>query len=379
MLSQEKIPQETEIPYYMRDLKEEDAEELTKIFKAVYNGQYPLKEYEDPEWVKKRVDDPNFYWKVCAQKDDDKAVGCGVMILNPQDGRLYGGRSVLEPAIQGQGIMNKIGLDSIKITINELRDRIRIFMGQSRTEPENIAMQRSLEKLGFKPLALMIDFDTGLGERESEIVQALFFSKVYNRRKDVKIIPSIEPFYNVSRRQFPRIGKDYEVVNPNSVMGKHCNLTYGTKLNKYRDNFEIENTVAHIRAEINSFSNSMEILEYTHGHPDLLKVFLKEIIKLCEIRNLKFVEAYVSAYEPKDQQVFLDAGFKIAGYFPSYEVVDGIGEDRIIMVKSPDTIITKGFEFTKRCWKVAEQVLEHMNITGEVKISQRGNYQFYPK
>ncbi len=379
VLSQETIIHEPAFPYHMRDLKESDAEEIAEIFKIVYNGQYPLKQYEDPDWIRERVNDPSFLWKVCAEVDTERPVGCGVMILDHEHGRLYGGRTVLLPELQGKGIMNKIGMEPIKQVLTENKDALRIFYGESRTEPENIAMQRTLEALGFKPLGLLIDFDTGEGERESEIIQAYLFPNAYNRRKDVKIIPQIEPFYNVARRQFPRIGKEYEIIEAKKVEKAHCNLTYLIKPQYHWEQFEIHNKVARISTEVNTYTNSLEILDYTRGHPEILKVFLEDIITFCNEREIFFIEAHASAYDPEEQQVFLDAGFKIAGYFPSYKVVDGIGEDGIIMIRYPDQIITKGFEFTKRCWKVAEIVLNYLNIEGEIKISERGNFQFYLK
>ena len=378
VISQEIVEIKSQFEYHMRDLQESDAEELAKIFKIVYNGQYPLKEYENPDWIKKQVDNPNVIWKVCAD-ESGRPVGCGVMLLDPIHGRLYGGRTVLLPELQGKGIMNKIGMEPIKQVMNDYRDKIRIFYGQSRTEPNNIAMQRTLEKLDFRPLALMVDMDTGLGDRESEVVQALLFQSAYHRKKDVKIIPDVEPFYNVSRKQFPRIGKDYEVVEPASIDKKECNLSFYYKEGKFRDVFEIENTIAAVSAEINRYTNSLEITKYTKGHPELLALFLEEIIKFCDKKGILFIEAYASAYDPSEQQAFLDAGFKIAGYFPSYEVVDGVGEDRVVMLRSPASILTTGFEFTKKCWKVAKEVINHLNMKGEVKTTDRGNFQFYPQ
>lgn len=365
--------------YYMRDLMEQDAEDIAEIFKIVYDGNYPLKEYEDPDWIRAQVNNPNIIWKVC-NDSNGRPVGCGVMLLNIEHRRIYGGRTVLLPELQDKGVMKKVGMDSIVQVMKDTRDKIRLWLGQSRTEPDNIAMQRTLEKMDFRPVALMVDMDTGLGERESEIVQTLIFQETFaTRRKNVAIIPEVVPFYEASRKQYLKMGREYTMVANPTISPKRCNLTYSYKIGKYRNTFEVMNTVAGLSATENPYTASLEIDTYTMGHPELLSLFLDELLTFCEAKAINFIEASVSAYEPEEQQVFLDKGFKIAGYFPAYDELDGKAEDRIIMMRFPERLTTKGFEFTKKSWKVAKTMLDHLGLQGELKMSKRGNYQFFIK
>ncbi|NHI93767.1 MAG: N-acetyltransferase [Candidatus Lokiarchaeota archaeon] len=371
-------PNET-FKYHMRDLQEQDAEEMAHIFTIVYAGQYPLKEYEDPDWIRQQVNNPNIIWKVCADSNE-RPVGCGVMLLNAKHGRIYGGRTVLLPELQDKGVMNKIGMKCMMEVMMETKDRVRMWFGQSRTEPDNIAMQRALEKAGFRPIALMVDMDTGTGDRESELVQTLIWNETFtNRRTDVKLVPEVKSFYEISRKQYVKMGKEYDIIDVPKIERKDCDLTFTFTPGKYYHTFTITNTVASISTTINPFTESLTIDEFTQGHPDVLYFLLEELLMFCAKRNIKFIEACISAYEPEEQRLFLDHGFKIAGYFPAHDLVAGKGEDRIIMVKIPDQIMTTGFEFTKTSWKVAKIILNHLGLQGGIDISERGNVQFFVK
>ncbi|MHA1797674.1 MAG: GNAT family N-acetyltransferase [Candidatus Helarchaeota archaeon] len=379
VISNNGIEKNLDSEYSMRELKASDAVELARIYSAVYKGNYPVKEFEDPEWIKNQVDNHNIIWKVCANSRD-KPVGCGVMLLDSEQGRLFAVATLLSPELQGMGIMKRIGDECIQGVINELGDKLRIFYGEARTILNGIAMQRTMEKLGFRPCGLMPDMDTGLEKRESEILLVMLFRSAYlTRRKDVKILPEIAPFYEIARKSFPKIGRNFEIIDVNSSPKISYKMHWYYKPGKYADEFYIENNDANLRASINNHAESLEVIQYTPNYPEFLKVFLHDCLMICKTKKIKFVKAYASAYEPEEQRVFLDMGFKPAGYFPAYEMVNENGEDRILMIKNLDKIMTKGFEFTSRFWKTASKILQLMRIEGNVIKTKQGNFQFYPK
>ena len=54
---------------------EEDAEEITQIFKEVYENTYPYKKMESVSEILNMIRDPNYYWIIFKIKPDIK-VGC---------------------------------------------------------------------------------------------------------------------------------------------------------------------------------------------------------------------------------------------------------------------------------------------------------------
>jgi hypothetical protein len=174
------------------------------------------------------------------------------------------------------------------------------------------------------------------------------------------------------------MGKSHEIVGMVPVLAKRCNSEFTYREGRHVHDLYIKNNEASLKASYNHHSDSVELLEHGCGNAQTMTYLLQELIRFCELKGVKFVEAHVSAYKPEEQRAFLDAGFKPVGYFPAEVMVGGQREDRVIMARFPDKLCTKAFEFTKKCWRTASVIFDLLGIHGTAEKTDRGNVRFYP-
>ncbi|MHA1377993.1 MAG: GNAT family N-acetyltransferase [Candidatus Helarchaeota archaeon] len=360
-----------------RNLRKEDAEKVVELFNVIYNGNYPLQEYLDIDWIKSQVNNPNRYFKVF-EDSENNFLGCGVIDFDPDNGILYGGRTVIYPEYQGKGILGGVGMETTRQIMRELNGKVKIFYGTSRMVPGDTGMQRTLEKIGFKPVAFLPDLDIGVGVRESEIFQALIFSYAFKkRRRNPRLLPEFKNVINAVQKQYRQI-KDYifeaveEIVEPNNKLM----VGIFEDIHDYYIYITISCGPNRIKIEINPKSKSAEIQEYNCHDESKFLLILKKLVKKMNERNIKFLEAHVSAYLPKHQKIFLQAGFKATGYIPVFDTVEDEYEDRLLMVWTPGKLLTPCLEFTPKSWDFVKHFIQDIGLNGTTKEVARGHIQY---
>ncbi|MHA1298588.1 MAG: GNAT family N-acetyltransferase [Candidatus Helarchaeota archaeon] len=361
--------------YNIRDLKSEDAEEIVKLFNVIYNGDYPLPEYLDVNWIKAQVGNPNLIFKVF-ENENQNFLGCGVLDFDPLRGTLCGCRTVIYPEYQGNGIFSGAVMDTARQILKELGEKVKIFYGTSRMVPGQSSMQRILEKSGFKPVAFLLDMDTGVGDRESEMYQAMIFSHAFKkRRKNPVIIPEIEKIICAVKRNFRHI-KDYEIKRINKIPNNGSKVVLFETKHKYYTNLTLKCCDNYIKVEINLKSKSASVTKY---HCEEKKGFLSLLLNLTKElkrRGIKYLEAYVNAYEPHHQKAFYQASFKIVGYIPSLDTIGKIFEDRVVMIWIPGEIMTRSLEFTPISWRFVKNFLNDLGLKGTYNLTPKGHIKF---
>ncbi|MHA1301226.1 MAG: GNAT family N-acetyltransferase [Candidatus Helarchaeota archaeon] len=360
-----------------RNLREDDAEKIVKLFNIIYNGNYPLQEYLDVDWIKSQVGNPNRYFKVF-EDDEHNFLGCGVIDFDPDNGILYGGRTVIYPEFQGKGILGSCGMATTRQIMQELNGKVKIFYGTSRMVPGDTGMQRTLEKIGFRPIAFLPDLDTGVGERESEIFQALIFSHAFKkRRKNPVLLTEFKSIVTAVRKQYRQV-RDCTFTEVADIPEPKKKIIIGTfeDVHEYYVYLTLSCCKDKISIKINPKSESAEVLEYQCYNKPIFLVILKKLISKLKCRNIKYLEVYVSAYEPEVQKVFLQAGLKATGYIPVFGTVGDVYEDRVLMVWIPGKILTKNLEFTPRSWEFINHFIHELGIKGITQEVARGHIQF---
>ena len=131
---------------------------------------------------------------------------------------------------------------------------------------------------------------------------------------------------------------------------------------------------------INPKAESAEIQEYVCNSEAKLITILEKLIGILREKNIKYIEAYISAYKPNHQKVFYQAGFRPTGYFPMYDTaLDGMYEDAIVMVWLPEgteKMLTKKLEFTPLSWKFMQHFMDDLGLKGISFEVDRGHVCF---
>src|SRR5512140_2341448 len=95
----------------IREIREEDIEQVIQLFRVNYGDDYAIPEFYDPQWVKRGIYSDHIIWMVI--EDDDPAgsgkriVASGAAILdfgdyNDQIAEI--GRLVVDPRVGGKGL-----------------------------------------------------------------------------------------------------------------------------------------------------------------------------------------------------------------------------------------------------------------------------------
>ena len=363
--------------YHTRDLREDDAENIVRLYNDIYNGNYPCREYLDEEWVKSQVGKLDKFYKIIVDQEDN-FVGCGMMELDSRRGVLYGRATAVCLKYQEKGIMGGIGMQTAQQVMNELNGKIKMFYCLTRTTPGDTGMQRTLEKVGLRPIAILPDLDTGIGIRETEMFQALIFTPAFKkRRKNPVVIPELKNILKAVRKQYRQV-KDYSILEVDNIPIIKNGIMIGTfeDVHEYYTYIELSCNQNHIKIEINPKAESAEVLEYNCQDEEIFLLLLSKIVKKMRQRNIKYLESYVSAYEPTHQKAFIQAGFKATGYIPIYDTVDGQYEDRVHMSWIPGEMLTRCLEFTPRSWSFIKHFISDLGLNGTTEEVDRGHVCF---
>ncbi|MFX1451018.1 MAG: GNAT family N-acetyltransferase [Promethearchaeota archaeon] len=367
--------------YRCRDLREDDADKIVRLYHRIYNGNYPLEEYQDPEWIKAQVGNPNKFFKVF-EDNEDTIFGCGVLDFDPDKGTLFALATVIDPDYQGRGAMSGVGMETLRQIIKAVNGKVKILYGTARMVPKDAKMQRIMEKNGFRPIGFLPDLDTGVGTRESEIFEALIFTHAFkNRRKNPIILPEIENVIKAVKKQYRQV-KEYRVEAVDEISIPHNGIQVGTfeDIHEYYTYITVSCGQNFIKIEIIPKAESAEIIEYNCENPEIFGALILKIINKLEVRNIKYLGAYVNAYEPAQQKIFLQTGFKATGYIPIFDKVDGVNEDRVLMVWIPGWanggMITRSIEFSANSWALFQHFKNDIGLEGTVTELNYGQVRF---
>ncbi|KKL67511.1 hypothetical protein LCGC14_2134250, partial [marine sediment metagenome] len=303
-----------------------DAQEITEIYKELYDGTYSYKEMEDVEEVKKMILDPHVKW-IIYQDPQYHIAGCITFVLDFENRRGYIRGFMLKKKYQGRIDITKAMIGSMLGMLHEFRDKIYTWYVENRTA--HAKSQYSMWVCGIAPIAFYPNKDIFLEQVESDLMQILYDERALKKFRSSEIpcfIPSVESCYQYSNKRYS-LGT-FSIKSPNIILGKKKVGKLQKKLvrNIERDQFGYETIKFTFEGSDSYFEflhtpqvKNFEKTKYKVKSLEELYVFTQELIKLKEELDVRYCEVFVSAYNPKYQQIFFNAGFKPRGYIPSWE------------------------------------------------------------
>ena len=240
-----------------------------------------------------------------------------------------------------RGLFNTTINENSRQISEDLKKKIDMCWSEVRTA--NDKYQSNFITRDYIPIALLPHKRIFHGKRESDIIMAWYnpYGKLLNkRRKNVKIIHEIVPYYNLISDFL------YEPLNTPEIetwdgyeVKFHTNISIEIKKMKYnylevklelnRDNW--------MKFKINQEVNTAKDLIYSVDGRDI-KSFNSLLYVLNSIFDdeLEYIEIWISAYNIEHQKSCISLGFIPTGYFPAVKKINNsdLREDRIIFVKS---------------------------------------------
>lgn len=368
-------------------LKEEFIELVPKLLDLVYKGDYPYKNFYDPDWLRSQISDPHVYFRVFWDRENKQLIGFTYHFYNPVTKGLYLGSTVVHPAYQSLGVLTRINPNWMAEILGTFKPNF--LWGEIRAC--DCRMQKFLESMGFKPVVFLLDFDTGMGERESEIVMVRYL-KDGEMAEEVKTLPEVKPLANYVlrnfgiKRKFVYITPDAELVdsifkfpqdfqfqthyfpkwdgklelklNADNVLRVQVNEKNAKKL------ISVVMGKSRVRIEVNDMASSARILCSGLEIGPQGKILLNWLDLWLRLNKLLYIDAFVSSTEPFVQSWFLQNKWICSGYFPLFfpNVLTSKPEDAVVF-RFPTVIRTRQLALTEKSLELCKMIVPESNFS----------------
>ncbi len=305
----------------------EDIDEIIYIYKDVYENTYPYKEMEDEQEIQKMLDSSNVEWLIF-ETVDHEIVGCFTFILDFEKklGNIRGFN--IKKKFLGKLDIMKMAMGSIIAMYKKYYDKIFRWYGECRTAHSK--SQYFLSALGFKPVAFYPCKDVFYNKVESDLLILSYDERTLTtmRSKNTpKFLPEVLNGFLYSTNRY-ELGA-YEIENFDNITIKDRKIRKLEKvIEKHisRDRFGYESIKFTFKNSDSYFEflytptvQNFEKTNYKVSCLEELYVFVQEFLKYGKDYNIRYCEAFISAYKPSHQKLILDFGLQPRGYVPSWK------------------------------------------------------------
>ncbi|OGR50441.1 MAG: hypothetical protein A2049_03155 [Elusimicrobia bacterium GWA2_62_23] len=343
----------------IRLAKVQDMRRIQMLYAEVYGGSYSIPIVTDKEKMRRAIEDNEYYWLVA--ECQGRVVGSLVyaLDLHYRNSKAFG--AVVSQEFRKLDLaytMMKLVLDDI--THN--KDLVDLVYATTRTA--NYAPQKLTESLGFIKLGIFPNSNR-LQYNETHCLTAYFTERALQRRRQrPRIIPEVEPFYDIVRRQVnldkPQIKKvegmysdhkvkipllHFEAINAPEFVK---NRWRKTRPNSFFDHifmpFHEPNLILITPdqgTEVYLTVNMKDKYSVVVGGVTDQKSFavvLESIAQKVSQMDMGYVEVIIDGYSPAIQRDALDARFIPSAYFPCAKRMGGKRYDCIVFSRTFDIL-----------------------------------------
>ncbi|MHA1340455.1 MAG: hypothetical protein ACTSRZ_10835 [Promethearchaeota archaeon] len=333
--------------HYIENPSLDVAKFIAFMHNITYNGNYPYKEMEDPEYLLKHFFKPEqALIGIYENKIRNELCGCGIFQLDYEKKLAY---------IRGLMILNEHRkyIDAKRIFIQHIYDAIvmheeyidRIY-GEVRTA-HNIVQYLS-ESIGFVPHAILFNKDNFTGEnwRESDILAITYTKRCFEqeRNKSPYIHPELFPIYDhfaqIWNLEMPFI--ESPSINVNKEFISECIFeAQDIQTERFVDQYGyVYYRLFHKSSGvIMTFTQTLSVgsvekiqLDYSFINEDILDdeytkyiIFGAFIIKLREMlfnNEIDYFEWYLPCSDVNLQEIAMILGLSVFGFAPAWRKME---------------------------------------------------------
>lgn len=333
----------------IREIREEDIEQVIQLFRANYGDDYAIPEFYDPQWVKRGIYSDHIIWLVVEEGNAIVASGAAILDFGDYNDQIAEiGRLVVDPGTSGRGL----GRTLLNALVDASDDRVEFAFGEARTthnKTQKIFDHAGLVPLGFLPMAYMMAWreswvlsgqlfgngrtlrQVGAAQLIPEVVplaQAVLtnleLDEPITPRPDARSYPldeqlTIKPLSGASLVRLLKI-EHGRLVEPEVFGGLHIDQGISQLLAHkaaYLVASEGENTLGAIGYVHDAASRNVRIIELIARDDAVKGSLLRRAVEEAE-QNLEAeaIDCDVSAYSARVQRTLLDLGFLPTAYVP---------------------------------------------------------------
>jgi len=319
--------------------KSEDAEEISKIFKDIYQNTYPYKKMVHAEGVREMINSNDYLWFLF-KLENNETVGCfGTQLeFEKKRGFLYG--FVVKKKYHKIIDAPKAFIGCATYIWKTYQDRILLWYGEMRTNESTSQFFTSM--VGLKPIAFLPNKDIFNSQIESDVLHVIHNKSVFKkyRKKEVPhIIRQVLNWYAYSSKRYSL--QNPQIENPNIILNENKINELSEILTLNIQDIQYDNQIFKLSFEghdslmefiHNPYSRNFEKTYFKVSCLEELYSFLEKVKDIINTMEINYFECFVSGYEPTYQKVFYNAGFRPQGYVPCwyYNKNTGKFEDQVV-------------------------------------------------
>jgi GNAT superfamily N-acetyltransferase len=354
----------------VRQAKDDDVVGIREVFHRVYGDDYPYDDFFDLDWLRHSVHNDQILMLVAEDLEDERILGTASIVFDVSahsdlTGEL--GRLAVLPEARGQRLGGMLMASRLEFA----RQRLHAVVVDNRTAHEfsqRISARHGLAPVGFLPDKFQFD------ERESIARYAMPFPNgLALRRNHPRIVPEAQALAHIALRN---CGMEDDLVVDDAAPAYPCDRVFEVEvltaegmphlLRIERGRVRAREIFGPVRAhygfhqlaarhatyliarEAGAVAGGIGFVEHEHdgavqvleaiGRNDFVLRFLFEaLVRRCDERGVRYIEADVSAHAPRMQRTLVELGFLPAAYTPAavFDEFERLDVLRLVRLREP--------------------------------------------
>lgn len=343
----------------IRLAKTPDMRRIQMLYAEVYGGSYSIPIVTDKEKMRSAIEDNEYYWLVA--ECSGRVVGSLVYSLDLR----YRNSKAFGAVVSQEFRKLDLAYTMMKLVLDDIthnKDLVDLVYATTRTA--NYAPQKLTESLGFIKLGIFPNSNR-LQYNETHCLTGYFTENALQRRRArPRLIPEVEPFFDIVRRQI-----NFDKAQIKDVKGMYSdhkqkipllhfeaitapefikNRWRKTRVNSFFDHtfmpFHEPNLILITPdqgTEVYLTFNQKDKYSVVVGgvtNEKSFAVVLESVAQKVNQMDMAYVEVIIDAYSPAIQRDALDARFIPTAYFPCAKRMGGKRYDCIVFSRTFDIL-----------------------------------------
>ena len=343
----------------IRLAKVQDMRRIQMLYAEIYGGSYSVPIVTDKDKMRSAIEHDEYYWLVA--ECQGRVVGSLVYALD----LLYRNSKAFGAVVSQEFRKHNLAFMMMKLVLDDItanKDLVDLVYATTRTA--NHAPQRLTESLGFIKLGIFPNTHKVQDNETHCLTAYLTEGALQRRRKNPRIIPEVEAFYEIVRRQIklePAQIKDAQgaysdhkqkipllnfeaITAPEFVKNRYKKTKHTSFFEHIVMPFHEPNLLL-----ITPDQGTEVYLTYSQKdkysvvvggvtNEKSFAVVLESIARKVSDLDMAYVEVIIDAYSPALQREALDARFIPSAYFPCAKRMGGKRYDCIVFSRTFDIL-----------------------------------------
>ena len=313
---------------FLRIARPNDALIIADICKEVYENSYPYKEMEDEKYVRSMIESSTNHF-ILFETESGENAGCFRCALDFENKKGYMGGFMVRNKFQNKLDVIRAIMGSYIWMWNSFKDDILVWYCENRTA--HASSQYITAVCGINTIAIFPNKDIFFGQIESDVMGIIYTEKVLREMRSTSVptlIPSALNSFLYSDKLYTlgniRVAQPSLNLDFNYIKGIFEKVRCEVEDDKYgyqHFKFTIAGTDSYFTFLHNTHIQNFEKADYSVQSLEELFVFIEFLKKFMKENTIRYCEMFISAYQPKHQQLFYDAGFRARGYVPCWKYI----------------------------------------------------------